>query len=130
MYLGRMVELTSGEGLYKKPMHPYTQALISAVPIPDPEVEVKRERIVLSGDVPSPLKPPTGCVFHTRCPFAYEKCKRDIPEFKEAEPGHWVACHLVDEPARRNETPNVLSDVQSRAAIKAMQTALGADSKV
>lgn len=130
MYLGRMVELTSGEGLYKKPMHPYTQALISAVPIPDPEVEVKRERIVLSGDVPSPLKPPTGCVFHTRCPFAYEKCKRDIPEFTEAEPGHWVACHLVDEPARRNETPNVLSDVQSRAAIKAMQTSMGADSKV
>lgn len=125
MYLGRMVELTSGEGLYKKPMHPYTQALISAVPIPDPEVEVKRERIVLSGDVPSPLNPPTGCVFHTRCPFAFEKCKRDVPEFAETEPGHWVACHLVDEPARRNETPNVLSEEQSRAAIKAMQAGLG-----
>lgn len=121
MYLGNMVELSDGQRLYERPMHPYTQALISAVPIPDPEVESTRERIVLSGDVPSPLKPPSGCVFHTRCPFAFDKCKKDMPAFKEAEPGHFVACHLVDEPKRRFEAPNTASDEQKRAAIAAMK---------
>ncbi len=123
MYLGNMVELTDGARLYERPMHPYTQALISAVPIPDPEVESTRERIVLSGDVPSPLHPPTGCVFHTRCPFAFEKCAQEVPTFKEAEPGHLVACHLVDEPKRRFEAPNAETDAQKRAAVAAMRKA-------
>jgi oligopeptide transport system ATP-binding protein len=128
MYLGNMIELTDGARLYERPMHPYTQALISAVPIPDPEVESTRERIVLSGDVPSPLHPPTGCVFHTRCPFAWEKCTKDVPTFKEAEPGHLVACHLVDEPKRRFEAPNAETDAQKRAAVAAMRKAWNIES--
>ena len=100
MYLGNMVELATGESLYDRPTHPYTRALISAVPIPDPEIEATRERIVLEGDVPSPLNPPSGCVFHTRCPYAWERCSKEVPEFREDRPGHFVACHLVDEPTR------------------------------
>lgn len=96
MYLGRMAELADGKEIYERPLHPYTKALISAVPIPDPEIELKRERIVLTGDVPSPLNPPPGCVFHTRCPFAEERCRREVPVLKQAEPGHFVACHLVE----------------------------------
>jgi len=129
MYLGNMIELTDGGRLYERPMHPYTQALISAVPIPDPEVESTRERIVLSGDVPSPLHPPSGCVFHTRCPFAWEKCTKEVPTFKEAEPGHLVACHLVDEPKRRFEAPNAETDAQKRAAVAAMRKAWNIESK-
>ena len=101
MYLGNMVELARGEDLYARPSHPYTQALISAVPIPDPEIEATRERIVLQGDVPSPLNPPSGCVFHTRCPFAWDRCVREVPEFVAHQPGHFAACHLLDEPERR-----------------------------
>lgn len=100
MYLGNMVELATGEDLYERPSHPYTRALISAVPIPDPEVEETRERIVLQGDVPSPINPPSGCVFHTRCPFAWERCKKDKPAFHDIGDGHFVRCHLVEEPER------------------------------
>ena len=102
MYLGRMVEIADSQSLYTDPRHPYTQALISAVPIPDPAVEATRERIVLQGDVPSPLNPPPGCTFHTRCPFAWERCKRESPPLRDTGGGHRVACHLTDEPERRS----------------------------
>ncbi|MCJ7622071.1 MAG: ATP-binding cassette domain-containing protein [Anaerolineaceae bacterium] len=93
MYLGKMVELTSSIELFRNPLHPYTQALMSAIPIPDPKI--KRERTILKGDVPSPLNPPTGCRFHPRCPVAYEQCSQEEPEFKESTPGHWTACWRV-----------------------------------
>ena len=94
MYLGKMVELTDRESLYREPLHPYTKALLSAIPIPHPNV--KRERTILKGDVPSPLNPPKGCRFHTRCPIAVEKCSFEEPEFLEKRPGHWVACWLAE----------------------------------
>lgn len=103
MYLGNMVEISRGEDLYARPLHPYTEALISAVPIPDPDIEATRKRIVLEGDVPSPLKPPSGCVFHTRCPFAWEKCSKEKPLMQDVGEGHSVACHLIDEPERRTQ---------------------------
>lgn len=92
MYLGRMVELAPKNELYENPRHPYTQALLSAVPHPDPRVT--RERIILSGDVPSPANPPTGCAFHTRCHACMDVCKAERPELKQTTDGHWVACHL------------------------------------
>ncbi|MCM3741980.1 ATP-binding cassette domain-containing protein [Oceanobacillus luteolus] len=96
MYLGNMVELTESEMLYEKPLHPYTQALLSAIPIPDPDIEEKRERIILEGDLPSPINPPSGCVFRTRCPFAMEVCSKEKPEWQEVENNHFVACHLYN----------------------------------
>src|SRR5699024_2534796 len=93
MYLGRIVELTTKEELFKAPMHPYTEGLISSVPIPDPELRDQKERIILEGDIPSPVDPPSGCHFRTRCPLATEKCKEVIPELVEERPGHFVACH-------------------------------------
>jgi peptide/nickel transport system ATP-binding protein/oligopeptide transport system ATP-binding protein len=94
MYLGKMVELTTREELFRRPLHPYTQALMSAIPIPNPRL--KRQRIILKGDVPSPLNPPKGCRFHPRCPLAMERCAQEEPVFKEASPEHWVACWLVE----------------------------------
>jgi len=95
MYLGRMMELTTSRQLFEDPLHPYTQSLISAIPIPSPKRERERGHIVLEGEVPSPVNPPSGCVFHTRCPVAEEKCSREVPEYREAKPGHWVACHFA-----------------------------------
>jgi oligopeptide transport system ATP-binding protein len=95
MYLGHIVELANRNALYENPLHPYTKALLSAVPIPDPALEAKRERIILTGDVPSPLRPPPGCVFHTRCPIAIDECRQRIPEWRDIGDEHWVACHRV-----------------------------------
>jgi oligopeptide transport system ATP-binding protein len=95
MYLGIIVELAERNELYENPLHPYSQALLSAVPIPDPKRDRARKRIILSGEIPSPINPPCGCRFHPRCPIACEDCKALIPEWREISPGHWVACHLV-----------------------------------
>jgi peptide/nickel transport system ATP-binding protein len=96
MYLGKMMELSSKYDLYNEPLHPYTQALLSAVPSTRRKGQVKRERIVLKGELPSPANPPQGCVFHTRCPAAMDVCKQIIPPFKEVKPNHLVACHLYE----------------------------------
>jgi oligopeptide transport system ATP-binding protein len=95
MYLGHIVEMADRDQLYENPLHPYTRALLSAIPIPDPVVEAQRQRIVLTGEVPSPSDPPKGCVFHTRCPIAIDECRLEMPALREVQPGHWVACIRV-----------------------------------
>ncbi len=95
MYLGKMAEITTSDELYSNPLHPYTIALLSAVPIPDPEVDRTRERIILNGDVPSPIFPPSGCNFHPRCHQAVDRCSAELPELRLVGEEHWVACHLV-----------------------------------
>ncbi|QPC45788.1 ABC transporter ATP-binding protein [Mangrovibacillus cuniculi] len=96
MYLGNLVELSGAEELYASPLHPYTQALLSSVPIPDPTVRNERKRVTIKGDIPSASNPPSGCVFHTRCPLATERCKKEIPSFREVKDRHYVACHEVN----------------------------------
>jgi len=97
MYLGKVMELAERKELFRDPLHPYTQSLISAVPLPDPRLERERRRFILKGDPPSPSNPPSGCVFHTRCPLVTDICRSDVPEFREIRPGHFLACHLADE---------------------------------
>ena len=96
MYLGTMVELAESYELNRHPIHPYTKTLLSAVPVPDPKLSRSRQRIVLEGDIPSPMNPPKGCRFHTRCPYATDRCREQVPVFREYEPEHWAACHLLE----------------------------------
>ena len=97
MYLGKIMELAERRTLFREPLHPYTQSLISAVPVPNPKLERRRRRIILSGEVPSPSDAPSGCVFHTRCPLAYDACRTTVPEYRLVSDGHYVACHLAGE---------------------------------
>jgi len=101
MYLGRIMELTTVDRLYNHPQHPYTQALLSAVPVPDPQIEAVRKRVILEGDIPSPANPPPGCPFNTRCPMAQKRCVEEVPEWRQLRTGHWVACHFAE------DTPDV-----------------------
>ncbi len=96
MYLGNLVELAESYELYRNPIHPYTKTLMSAVPIPDPKVTRARERMILEGDIPSPINPPSGCKFHTRCPYATERCSQEVPVFRDHGGGHYAACHLLE----------------------------------
>jgi oligopeptide transport system ATP-binding protein len=98
MYLGRIVEIATRDALYLSPQHPYTQALLSAVPYPDPEIEAKRRRVILTGEVPSPVNPPSGCHFHTRCPIAVDRCKVEAPSLRTIAPGHQASCHFAGGP--------------------------------
>lgn len=105
MYVGKIIETADRDALYTNPLHPYTQALLSAIPIPDPALEKRRKRIVLTGDIPSPVNPPSGCRFHTRCPIAFDRCVSEVPPFTEYAPGHFAACHWVEE--HGGQAPNL-----------------------
>jgi oligopeptide transport system ATP-binding protein len=102
MYLGEIVELADAREIYEKPLHPYSKALISAVPVPDPEIEASRERVILTGDVPSPINPPSGCHFHTRCPYAVEDCRMTEPQLVEIKPNHFASCIRIS-----SENPDI-----------------------
>ena len=115
MYLGKIVETATREELYRNPLHPYTQALLSSIPVPDPRR--KGKRIMLKGEVPSPVNPPSGCRFHTRWPMAVDICKQQVPAFEEKRPGHWVACHLVDQSGTLPEIPPTEVEVKLPAAL-------------
>jgi oligopeptide/dipeptide ABC transporter ATP-binding protein len=115
MYVGKIVELTTRDLLYERPLHPYTKALLSAVPIPDPTIERKRQRIILAGDVPSPVNPPSGCRFHPRCPFAMDVCARQAPPAFETGPGHHSACWLHAPQIPRHTPPNPAATTQDAA---------------
>ncbi|HET9096860.1 MAG TPA: ABC transporter ATP-binding protein, partial [Candidatus Baltobacteraceae bacterium] len=108
MYVGKIMELANRDDLYENPLHPYTQSLLSAIPIPDPHVEKRKKRIVLTGDIPSPVNPPSGCRFHTRCPVAFDRCKVEVPAFNEYAPGHFAACHWVEE--HNGKPPDITSN--------------------
>ncbi|MFQ3545478.1 dipeptide ABC transporter ATP-binding protein [Halobacillus rhizosphaerae] len=110
MYLGHMVELTSSDQLYSRPMHPYTQALLSAIPIPDPDIEDEREQVIIEGEIPSPIDPPSGCVFRTRCPMAMDICAEKKPKWQEAEKDHQVACHLYNDEIANDSPIKKLQD--------------------
>jgi oligopeptide/dipeptide ABC transporter ATP-binding protein len=97
MYVGKIVEIADRDDLYENPLHPYSRALLSAIPIPDPSVAARRKRILLPGDIPSPVNPPAGCRFHTRCPVAFDRCKVEVPPLKTYAPNHVAACHWVEE---------------------------------
>jgi peptide/nickel transport system ATP-binding protein len=109
MYLGVIVEIAPRRSLFAAPKHPYTEALLSAVPVPEPGAA--RSRIVLKGDVPSPINPPKGCRFHTRCPYVFDRCKVDVPQLQQTSPGQWAACHLHDRPAAQNPLARSVDDV-------------------
>ncbi|SHG95837.1 ABC transporter ATP-binding protein [Ornithinibacillus halophilus] len=112
MYLGNLVELTDSDNLYENPLHPYTKALLSAIPIPDPDIEQTRERIMVKGELPSPIDPPSGCVFRTRCPFAMDICATKKPEWKEVEKGHHVSCHLYNDKVPVNRNKGVVINIR------------------
>jgi oligopeptide/dipeptide ABC transporter ATP-binding protein len=107
MYLGKLVEVAAAKTIYDEPLMPYTKALISAVPVPDPKVEATRQRIVLAGDVPSPIDPPSGCRFHTRCPYVIDSCKKVVPTLVEIKPNHFAACIRIspDQPRIESVAP-------------------------